>query len=55
MNVWGQNCYVFSGENLLEVFSPIWSHVNENEKKIWQKVQNLKFRQSLYNFGTDPP
>ena len=28
-------------------FYPIWSHVNENEKKIKTKIQHLKFRQFL--------
>ncbi len=33
------------------MFSLIWLHVNENEKKILEKKQNLNFQQSLYNFG----
>ncbi len=41
----------------LKFFSPIWSYVNEDEKKKKKsvKIQNLKFRKSFYNFGTDPP
>ncbi len=42
-------CCVLS-DKMFEVFSPIWSHVNEN----LAKIQNLKFHQSLYNFGRDP-
>ena len=34
---------VLSDEMLLENFTAIWSHVNENEKQKWQKIQNLKF------------
>ena len=53
MNIWEQICCALSDKMLLEVFSPVWSHVNEKEKKL-AKIQNLKFRQSLYNFGRDP-
>ena len=35
-------------------FFPEWSYVNEKEKKM-AIIQNLEFRQSLYNFGRDPP
>ncbi len=58
-----QNMHEFLGANLLwnfrqdvflSFFSPIWSHVNEKKKKV-TKIQNFKFRQSLYNFGRDPP
>ncbi len=55
----------FLGANLLWTFRQdvawevffVWSHVNENEKKKKKnaKIQNLKFRQTLYNFGRDPP
>ncbi len=34
MNFWEQICCALSDKMSLEVFSPIWSHVNENEKKI---------------------
>ncbi len=30
---WGQICCVLSDKMSFEDFSPIWSHVNENEKK----------------------
>ncbi len=33
MNFWEQSCCALSDKMSLEVFSPIWSHVNENEKK----------------------
>ncbi len=52
MNFGEQICRVLSDKISFEVFSPIWSHVNENEKNL-AKIQNLKFRQSLYNFGRD--
>ncbi len=45
---------VLSEEMSFETFTPIWSHVSENEKKI-AKIQNLKFYISLNNFGRDPP
>ncbi len=54
MNFGDQICCVPSDKMLFEVFSSIWSHVNENEK-MFPKIQNLKFRQSLYNFGRDLP
>ncbi len=40
-------------KKIFEVLSPIWSHVNENEKNL-AKPQNLKFHQSLCDFGRDP-
>ncbi len=39
---WGVNLLILSGEMSFEAFSPIWSHVNENEKKI-VKIKNAKF------------
>ena len=54
MNFWEQICCALSDKMSFEVFSTIWSNVNENEKNL-AKIQNLKFRQSLYNFGRDPP
>ena len=51
MNLGEQICCVLS-EKLFETFTPIWSHVSENEKKKWQ---NPKFHNSLNNFGKDPP
>ena len=54
-----QICCMLSDKMSFEVFSPIWPHVNENKQTNKQtkmaKIQNLKFRQSLYNFGRDPP
>ncbi len=44
---------VVSEEMSFETFTPLWSHVNENEKKL-AKIQNLKFHNSLNNFGRDP-
>ncbi len=37
----------------IQTFTPILSHVNENEKKM-AKVQNLNFHNSQNNFGRDP-
>ncbi len=54
MNLGEQICCALSEEMSFEIFSPIWFHVNENEKKL-AKIENLKFRQSLYNFGRDRP
>ncbi len=54
MNFWEQIYCALSEEMSFEVLSPIWSYVNENEKNL-AKIQKLKFRQPLYNFGRDPP
>ncbi len=54
MNFREQIWCVVSEEMSSETFTPIWSHANENEEKL-AKIQNLKFRQSLYNFGRDSP
>ena len=51
---WSKSVLHFQTRCRLRVFSPIWSHVNENEEK-WAKIQNLKFCQSLHKFGRDPP
>ena len=48
----GTNLFCIFRQDAFEFFSAIWSHVNENKKK---NLQNLKFPQSLYNFGGDPP
>ncbi len=40
---------VVSDEMSFENFTPICSHVNENEEKL-SKIQNLKFHNSLSNF-----
>ncbi len=53
MNFREQIWCVLSEEMSFEAFTPIWSHVNENEKKL-PKIQNLKFHNSLNNFGRDP-
>ncbi len=39
------------------MFTRMWSHVSEKEKKNKQlaKIQNLKFHNSLNNVGRDPP
>ncbi len=54
MNFGEQIWCVLSEEMSFETFTPIWSHVRENEKKL-AKIQNLKFHNSLKNFGRDPP
>ncbi len=46
-----------SEEMSFETVTPIWPHVNENEKKKKKKmakIQTLKFQNSLSNFGRDP-
>ncbi len=48
-----QICCAISDKMSFEFFYPIWLNGNEHEKKL-AKIQNLKFRQSLYNFGRDP-
>ena len=40
MNFWKQICWAVSDKIWFEVFSPIWSHVNENEKKIVKKKKS---------------
>ncbi len=50
MNFREQIWCVVSEEMSFETFTPIWSHVNKNEKKL-AKIQNLKFHNSLSNFG----
>ncbi len=52
--------YVLSEEMSFEGFSPIWSHVNENEKKIVknQKMQNFEQHKNdveTWWKGTFPP
>ena len=54
MNFREQIWCVVSEEMSFETFIPMWSNVNENEKKL-AKIQNLKFHSSLNNFGRDPP
>ncbi len=49
MNFREQIWCVVSEEMSFETFNPIWSHVNENEKKL-AKIQNLKFHNSLSNY-----
>ena len=45
-----------SFESFLPYHSPMPVNENEKRKKIQlAKIQNLKFRQTLYNFGRDPP
>ncbi len=53
MNFREQIWCVVSEEMSFETFTPIWFHVNGNEKKL-AKIQNLKFQNSLSNFGRDP-
>ncbi len=43
----------FRGD-VIWTFTPILSHVSENEKYL-AKIQNFKFHNSLNNFGRDPP
>ncbi len=45
MIFWEQICCALSDKMSFEVFSPIWSHVNENENNL-AKIQILKFCQS---------
>ncbi len=42
MDFWESICYVLSEEMSFEVFSPIWSHANANEKKIVKKKKIKK-------------
>ena len=39
----GANLFCVFRQDVFEVFSPIWSHVNENEKKKWQKSKIWNF------------
>ncbi len=45
---------VLSEEMAFETFTPIWFHVNKKRKEQLAKIQNLKFHNSLNNFGSDP-
>ncbi len=47
MNFGEQIWYVLLEEMSFETFSPIWSRVNENEKKNC-KIQNLKFHNAFF-------
>ncbi len=51
MIVWEKICCALSDQTSFEVFSPIWSHVNENEKKC-QKSNIWNFA-SLYTTLAD--
>ena len=58
MDFWVQICCVLSDKLSFEVFSPMWSHVNENEKKIIsnQKCKVLKINSLDISWkGTVPP
>ncbi len=49
-------CYVISEEMSFEVISPMWSHANENEKKIVksQKYKILK-KKMVWRYGVKVP
>ena len=52
-------CYVIS-EEIFEVFSPIWSHVNETEKKIVKKSKMQNFekqtkKKKVWRYGEKVP
>ena len=49
---------LFSEEISFETFTPIWSHVKENQKKTLTKIPILNVQNSLSKFGResqDPP
>ncbi len=50
-----QICCVLSEDMSFETFTPIWSHEKMKKKKKIAKILNLKFPNSLDNFGRDPP
>ncbi len=53
---WANLCYVLSDKMSLKFFSPIWSYVNENEKK--SKMQNFEKQKKnleIWWKGTFPP
>ena len=54
MHEFGEKICCVLPDKMFELFSHIWSHVNEKEKKM-SKIKNFKFRQSFYNIGRDPP
>ncbi len=39
---------------LFETFTPIWSHVKQQQQNKLQRIQNLKFPNSLNTFGRVP-
>ncbi len=58
MHIGEQTWCVLSSEMLFEAFTPIWSHVSENEKKKKKKklenIKNFEFYNSFKNFGREP-
>ena len=55
MNFSEQNRCVVSGEMSYESFTPIWSHINENEKHPSKTASRIESEipTSLNNFGRD--
>ncbi len=49
-------CNVISEEMSFDLFSPIWSHVNKNEKKIVkEKCKILKKKGNFWRYGEKLP
>ena len=53
MNLGVQIWCVLAEEMSFENFTALWSHVNENEKKM-AKIRIFRFHYSLNQFGRDP-
>ncbi len=50
----GEQIMCILSEEMFETFTPMWFHINKNEENL-SNIQNLKFHNSLNNFGRDPP